>query len=154
MEIQNFNNYLIYPNGKVYSKKTKRYLKHQTDKYRYKKVSLCKDGKPKTHIVHRLVALHYIPNPENKREVDHINRDRKDNRVQNLRWVTSSENQQNTGKQKNNTSGIKNISYNKTYDNWRYKKVYRGKLCRKYFKTLKEALCYKYIYIGCDCLSL
>lgn len=51
--------------------------------------------KHKSYLVHRLVAEAFIPNPENKEFVDHINRDRLDNRVENLRWVTRSENNNN-----------------------------------------------------------
>ena len=43
----------------------------------------------------RLIALTWIPNPENKPEIDHINTVRTDDRVENLRWATSSENQRN-----------------------------------------------------------
>lgn len=60
--------------------------------YGYLIVVLCKDGKHRTRKVHRLVAETYIPNPEGKREVDHIDNNRKNNCIQNLRWVTSAEN--------------------------------------------------------------
>ena len=53
------------------------------------------NGTIKNVSIHRLVALTFIPNPNNLKEVDHINRNRADNRVENLRWVTRSENQRN-----------------------------------------------------------
>lgn len=46
----------------------------------------------KCYYAHRLVAMAYIPNPDNKPEVDHINNNKADNRVKNLRWVTAKEN--------------------------------------------------------------
>lgn len=52
-------------------------------------------GVTKTYSIHRLVAQAFIPNPENKPTVDHINRDRLDNRVENLRWATYEEQQSN-----------------------------------------------------------
>ena len=62
----------------------------------YSLVSLCKDdSKPYKAKVHRLVAEAFIPNPENKPCIDHINTDRTDNRVENLRWVTRKENMDN-----------------------------------------------------------
>ena len=51
------------------------------------------DGKKHNHwLVSRLVAIAFIPNPDNKPNVDHINTDQSDNRVENLRWCTQSEN--------------------------------------------------------------
>lgn len=58
----------------------------------YLAVVLHKCGKRKTQKIHRLVALAFIPNPDNKPEIDHINTNRTDNRVENLRWVTRKEN--------------------------------------------------------------
>ena len=61
----------------------------------YYVVDLNKDGVQKTVAVHRLVAEAFIPNPENKPCIDHINTIKTDNRVENLRWVTYKENMNN-----------------------------------------------------------
>lgn len=66
-------------------------LKLKTDKYGYKRVTLTKEGKQKTYLVHRLVAIAYIPNPENKRTVNHIDGNTSNNVVGNLEWATHSE---------------------------------------------------------------
>ena len=60
----------------------------------YLSVRLYKNGKSKVLKVHRLVAENFIPNPKNKPEVDHIDGCKINNAVENLRWVTSSENTQ------------------------------------------------------------
>jgi hypothetical protein len=61
----------------------------------YPKVTLYKPGKrPKTHLVHRLLAQHFIDNPMNLPFVNHINGDTKDFRLENLEWVTEQENVQ------------------------------------------------------------
>ena len=143
MEVIGYENYLIYEDGKVQNKKTKRYLKPQPETQGYYRICLCKDGKGKYHKLHRLLAEHYIPNPDNKPCVDHINRDRKDNRLENLRWATYGENNQNSGVRKNNKLGIKNISYDKRYEGYRYVKGKNGVIISKYFKTLEEAIEYK-----------
>ena len=69
-----------------------RILKPNLSKWGYFYVVLHKNKKPKTWKVHRLVALTFIPNLENKKCIDHINGFRVDNRVCNLRWCTHKEN--------------------------------------------------------------
>jgi len=69
-------------------------LKTRLDKDGYEIVNIYKKGKMKTCKVHRLVALNFIPNPQNKKEVNHKKGIRDDNRVSQLEWVTISENMQ------------------------------------------------------------
>lgn len=65
----------------------------QFDVRGYKQVRLCKDKKYKNFSVHRLVAKAFIPNTEEKEQVNHINGIKSDNRLDNLEWCTQSENQ-------------------------------------------------------------
>lgn len=72
----------------------------------YYVIRLCKNGKMKNHKVHRLVAIAFIPNPENKAFVDHIDTNRSNNRVENLRWVTRQENYDNPISQKRQKESV------------------------------------------------
>lgn len=69
-------------------------LRSGLNTYGYPQVSLCRNGENKTRLVHRLVAQAFIPNPDNKPEVDHMDNNRANACVENLQWVTSSENTQ------------------------------------------------------------
>ena len=70
-------------------------LRHSVNSRGYCNIVLCKDGKTKTFSIHRLVAENFIGNPDNLPEVDHKDRNKVNNRVDNLRWVTISENNMN-----------------------------------------------------------
>ena len=82
---KNGNPFKVFKRGRI--------LKTHTNKLGYAHVILTDmDGKQHMKYVHRLVAITFIPNPDNLNEVDHINRIRNDNRPENLRWVTRTEN--------------------------------------------------------------
>lgn len=93
-QVSNFGRVKSLGNGKSYNSNfsKERILKGKVDKDGYIEYSLCKSGKPNFVRSHRLVAMAFIPNIENKPIIDHINNIKDDNRVENLRWVTNQEN--------------------------------------------------------------
>lgn len=131
--------YEVSDEGEVRNKKTGR----------IKQPSLNNDGYLIIHMkclktcrtIHRLVAERFLPAPTAEdMEVDHIDQDRLNNNASNLRWLTHSDNMQNKGCYKSNTSGHKYIIIrpNNTYR----VQIKRDKtlLYNKTFKTLNEAL--------------
>ncbi|WZP34249.1 HNH endonuclease [Enterococcus phage vB_Efm3_KEN20] len=78
--------------GRVKRVATNRVLQPYRNKVGYLLVYLCKNGKRKTHRIHRLVAQSFIPNPENKPEVNHLDENKINNMVSNLEWSTRKEN--------------------------------------------------------------
>ena len=67
-------------------------IKSRPSKNGYIIINLSKNGKAKTFKIHRLVSIHFIPNPENKPQVNHKDGNKLNNSVSNLEWVTASEN--------------------------------------------------------------
>ena len=89
--IKNYPAYSITKDGKVYSHTKKIYRKfNEVDGYN--RVQLHNKGKVQSFLVQRLVAEAFIPNPDNKPQVNHKNKKIKDNRVENLEWATGPEN--------------------------------------------------------------
>lgn len=88
MKPMTMEEYEITRDGNVINKRNGHVLKGQPNSKGYLKVNLC----GKQYFIHRLVAEKYIPNPNNLEQVNHINGNKIDNRVENLEWMSNLEN--------------------------------------------------------------
>lgn len=92
-DIENYEGlYQVSNLGRVKSSYTNRILKGGKDRGGYLLVSLCKNNIKSTKTIHRLVAQAFIPNSENKSQVNHIDENQTNNMVSNLEWMTAKEN--------------------------------------------------------------
>ena len=94
--VKGFSGYAIYPDGRIWSNKTSRWLKPTPDGCGYPQVKLYGPEGETTHRIHRLVALHWVPGrsklPRRDRVVDHIDGDRTNYHWTNLRWIRQQDN--------------------------------------------------------------
>lgn len=116
-------NYFIDIAGSIYSLKSKKFLKLNINQKGYLQVVI----KGKLYQPHRLVAKAFIPNPENKPQVNHKDGNKLNNHVSNLEWVTNQENQRHawdTGL-KTVTNKMLNTQFKpQYYDTWVHKDGY------------------------------
>lgn len=110
-------NYSVDELGNVYNDKFNRIMKGTTARNEYLSVQLSINGKVKTLMVHRLVAEAFLPNPHNYPIVDHIDRNKMNNKVTNLRWVTIEEN--NNNKDRNKIRKQREINHMKITDDFK-----------------------------------
>lgn len=96
------------------------------DKYGYWKVNLRVGGKQKTFRAHRMVWF-LSDGKWPSAEIDHINGDKKDNRIVNLREASRSENAQNQAMRSSNTSGMKGVDFDRVKGKWRARIRFSGR---------------------------
>jgi hypothetical protein len=85
------NLYFISKNGKIKNKDGD-IIKPFLSPDRYLRVQLFKDGKKRNFYLHRLLAIQFIPNHNNYKEIDHLDKNRQNNKLSNLIWTTRSKN--------------------------------------------------------------
>lgn len=140
--IKDFPNYTITDDGKVISYKFKqpRVMKTWKQKSGYENIKLCKDNITYHFLIHRLVAEAFIPNPDNLPEVNHKNKNRADNRVENLEWCTRLDNLYDSYETMNQIRNFKNCYIKKINDSTKIKS----------FQSIAEAARYCSAHYGCS----
>ena len=140
LTIKNYPNYQISICGKVRNVTTKRILQPAINVHGYYVLNLCNGGKVKMHKIHQLVCKTFIPNIDNKKCIDHIDSNRLNNTISNLRWASHQENQYNRLLNKNSTSGIKGVSFLKNRNKWEcYIKINYKKINLGLFSNIEDA---------------
>jgi hypothetical protein len=115
--VNDYPNYFISSLGRV--KRNNKIRKYYLNSKGYPFLDLFKNNKRKKFPIHRLVGIHFLPNWNNCGEIDHLNRNKLDNRVVNLRWATRSENSRNKEKIAGCSSNYKGVSFQKRKNKWR-----------------------------------
>jgi hypothetical protein len=94
-DINGFEGYYKVSNkGNVFSVRRNKKLSTCISHKGYHETHLSLKGKRRKFKIHRLVANAFIPNPENLSQIDHIDNDKSNNRVENLQWITNKQNNQ------------------------------------------------------------
>ena len=138
--IPGYYDYFVSSNGRVFSLKRFIFLRGSPDAKGYLVVTLRRNNLKYVRKIHRLVALTFLKNPELRRTVDHINNRKNDNRLENLRFATAKENGGNRKENKNSTSGIKGVSFNKKFNKYQaYITVDRVMFHLGWFTSLEDA---------------
>lgn len=93
LKYKNFEHYVIYNDGRVRNTITNKFINGDVNNCGYHRVSLYNNGEHRRFFKHRLVAEHFIDNPENKKFVNHKDGNKSNNAIDNLEWCTQSENE-------------------------------------------------------------
>lgn len=138
VKIKDYENYTINEEGIIMNNKGKE-IKPYIHPTGYKIVDLYKDGKRKHFKLHKLLAETFVPNPNDYKIIDHIDRDRLNNNLSNLRWTTSSINNLNRPFRGGCINYEEKTRGKKVYKYYRYRWQINNIIYNKRFKSLEEA---------------
>lgn len=93
-KIPDYPNYSVTYNGRIFNHNTERFMAFWIMPEGYFRLNIKNESGQKKFLVHRLIALTFIPNPENKPQVNHIDSNKSNNSVNNLEWITNKENRE------------------------------------------------------------
>ena len=124
--------------GKIYNTQTNKFMTHRKTRTGYIKTDACTHDN-KAGYVHRMIALVYLPNPNNYKEVHHIDNDKMNNNVNNLEWVSKSQNCRMYTKKKSN--GLpRGVSWNKVAKKYQTQMSINCKVTHLgYYTSIEEA---------------
>ena len=144
LKINGYANYSVSDQGNIRNDAKCMILKHLISNNGYHGVVLCKTSMKldrKQFLVHRLVALTFLDNPEKKDFVDHIDGDKNNNSLSNLRWATRNENNANVKKNIRNKSGQAGVYFNKRAKKWHSEiRMNNKKYSLGYFTDINDAI--------------
>jgi hypothetical protein len=120
--LEEYDNYIIYDDGDIWSIKNKQFLKPWIGTKGYNFVTLCNDKGQHNFSLHRLIAKYFVPNPNNKSDVNHKDENKSNNHYSNLEWVTK----------------IENNLYGTRSERSAIKRIGNDKICKKVFQYTRD----------------
>lgn len=141
------SNYSISNLGNVKNTKTGRILKQNLAASGYFIINIYINKKRKSYIIHRLMGIYFIENPNNLYFIDHIDRNKLNNNINNLRWINRKENNNNRKSSLNKKGSVRFINGKFEYKYWLNTD---NKLKYKTFETYKEFRDFRNTYIFCN----
>lgn len=147
--------YQVREDGEIWSVNRNKFLAQRYDKSGYKRVNLHKDGVMTVLYVHRIVAEAFIPNPENKKTVNHTDENKKNNHWTNLSWMTQKENNaygtRSARIAASQSKPIRNVDTGETYKSIKEAAAAigcaSGSLCRALKKADRKCFGYRWEYV-------
>ncbi len=135
--IKDYEDYIIFTTGKVYSTISNKFMKSPINGSGYNVIQLFNNHNYKYFMIHQLVGIMFIPNPTTKPTIDHIDRNKNNNNLYNLRWATRTEQNLNRKINSHNQTGITGVCYDKKRKSYRAQFTINKKTTEKTFSIKK-----------------